>query len=66
MGRRIITTDTLEEDIKIEGSLRPQKLDDYIGQSKVKENLKIYIEAAKAFRRLYRSAKSKRDVKDLY
>ncbi len=37
----------IEEDIKIEGSLRPQTLDDYIGQSKIKENLKIYIEAAK-------------------
>ena len=36
-----------EEDIKIEKSLRPQTLDDYIGQQKAKENLKIYIEAAK-------------------
>ena len=35
------------EDIKIEGSLRPQKLDSYIGQKKIKESLKIYIEAAK-------------------
>ena len=33
---------------KIEKSLRPQTLDDYIGQQKAKENLKIYIEAAKA------------------
>ncbi len=48
MGRRIITTDTLEEDIKIEGNLRPQLLKDYIGQQKAKETLKIYIEAAKA------------------
>ena len=37
-----------EEDLKIEKSLRPQTLDDYIGQQKAKENLKIYIEAAKA------------------
>ena len=47
MPRRMIETNITEEDIKIEGSLRPQKLDDYIGQSKVKESLKIYIEAAK-------------------
>ncbi len=47
MGRRIITTENLEEDIKIEGSLRPQLLEDYIGQEKAKETLKIYIEAAK-------------------
>ena len=47
MQKRTIETNITEEDIKIEGSLRPQKLDDYIGQSKVKENLKIYIEAAK-------------------
>ena len=47
MSGRIIETNIKEEDIKIEGSLRPQKLDDYIGQMKVKENLKIYMEAAK-------------------
>ena len=47
MSRRMIETNITEEDVKIEGSLRPQKLDDYIGQSKVKENLKIYIQAAK-------------------
>ncbi len=47
MARRMIETNITAEDVKIEGSLRPQKLDDYIGQSKVKENLKIYIEAAK-------------------
>jgi len=44
---RIIETNIKEEDLKIEGSLRPQKLDDYIGQTKVKDNLKIYMEAAK-------------------
>lgn len=43
----MIETNLIEEDIKIEGSLRPQTLNDYIGQSKIKENLKIYIEAAK-------------------
>ena len=48
MSRRIITTENLEEDIKIENHLRPQLLEDYIGQEKAKETLKIYIEAAKA------------------
>ena len=47
MANRVIETNLTEEDSKIEGSLRPQTLDDYIGQSKIKENLKIYIEAAK-------------------
>lgn len=47
MGNRMIETNLIEEDVKIEGSLRPQTLDDYIGQSKVKDNLKIYIEAAR-------------------
>ena len=47
MANRMIETNLIEEDSKIEGSLRPQTLDDYIGQSKVKDNLKIYIEAAK-------------------
>ncbi len=47
MSGRMIETNLKEEDIKIEGSLRPQQLTDYIGQSKIKENLKIYIEAAK-------------------
>ena len=42
MERRVITTDMMEEDIRIEGSLRPQCLDDYIGQEKAKKNLKIY------------------------
>ena len=43
MPRRMIETNITEEDIKLEGSLRPQTLDDYIGQSKIKENLKVYI-----------------------
>ena len=47
MSRRIITTENLEEDVKIESHLRPQLLSDYIGQEKAKETLKIYIEAAK-------------------
>ncbi len=44
---RTIETTLTEEDIKIEGSLRPQSLDEYIGQEKVRGNLRIYIEAAK-------------------
>ena len=47
MARRMIETNFIEEDSKIEGSLRPQYLKDYIGQEKAKENLKVYIEAAK-------------------
>lgn len=47
MGKRIITTENLDEDIKIESSLRPQFLEDYIGQEKAKETLGICIEAAK-------------------
>lgn len=44
---RTIETNITEEDQKIEGSLRPKYLSDYIGQEKIKSNLKVYIEAAK-------------------
>lgn len=44
---RIVTSDFTAEDNEIENSLRPKTLDDYIGQEKVKENLRIYIEAAR-------------------
>lgn len=47
MAKRVITTEVLEEDKRIEGSLRPQTLQEYIGQSKAKETLNIYIEAAR-------------------
>ncbi len=47
MEKRVISTQVQEEDLKIESSLRPQKLKDYIGQKKAKENLKVYIDAAK-------------------
>ena len=47
MEKRIITTDVTEEDFSLEGNLRPQTLDDYIGQEKTKSTLKVYIEAAK-------------------
>ncbi len=47
MERRVISTKMQEEDIKIESSLRPQTLEDYIGQEKIKDNLHVYIEAAR-------------------
>ena len=47
MERKIISTDVSEEEKKIETSLRPKRLDEYIGQSRIKEMMKVYIEAAK-------------------
>lgn len=47
MEKRVISTQIQEEDLNIEKSLRPQTLSEYIGQEKAKENLKVYIEAAK-------------------
>ena len=47
MDRRVIQTEVLPEDSRIETSLRPKMLKDYIGQEKAKKNLKIYIEAAR-------------------
>ncbi len=47
MERRVINTDETAEDRQLEPRIRPQKLDDYIGQSKLKEMLKIYIQAAR-------------------
>lgn len=46
-NERIVTGDFLDEDADIEVGLRPRQLEDYVGQEKVKENLKIYINAAK-------------------
>ncbi|HIT64138.1 MAG TPA: Holliday junction branch migration DNA helicase RuvB [Candidatus Ventrimonas merdavium] len=48
MERRIITTEVTEEDRYTEPNLRPQMLEDYIGQEKIKRNLKVYMEAARA------------------
>ena len=45
---RIITSTMKNEDIDVENSLRPKSLDDYLGQEKAKEQLKIFIEAAKS------------------
>ena len=47
MEKRVISTQMQDEDIKIEKNLRPLTLNEYIGQEKAKENLKVYIEAAK-------------------
>lgn len=47
MEKRVISTQIQEEDIIVEKSLRPQTLNEYIGQEKAKKNLKVYIEAAK-------------------
>ena len=48
MAKRIITTDVLEEDVKNDANLRPQTLDEYIGQEKAKEMLRVYIDAARS------------------
>lgn len=45
---RIITSTMKNEDMDVENSLRPKSLDDYLGQEKAKEQLKIFIEAAKS------------------
>lgn len=47
MERRVISTELIQEEAKTENNLRPMTLDDYVGQEKVKRNLKVYIEAAK-------------------
>ena len=46
-SNRIVEPEYTESDTDIEYSLRPKVLDEYIGQDKVKENMKVYIEAAK-------------------
>ncbi len=47
MKHRIVTSISKKEDVKIETELRPSSFDSYIGQSKVKENMEVYIEASK-------------------
>jgi len=47
MEKRIIQTEAHKEDVRTEKSLRPQTLDEYIGQEKAKQNLRIYMEAAR-------------------
>lgn len=46
-AERFVSSSMITEDIDTEVSLRPKTMDDYVGQQKVKENLKVYIEAAK-------------------
>jgi Holliday junction DNA helicase RuvB len=45
--KRIINTDIQNEEVVMENNLRPQWLEDYVGQSKTKQNLKVFIDAAK-------------------
>lgn len=47
MERRVIQTELVAQEQQLESSLRPQLLDEYIGQEKIKSTIKIYIEAAK-------------------
>ena len=46
MEKRVISTQVMQEDIPVEAALRPKTLDEYVGQEKAKENLRVYIEAA--------------------
>lgn len=48
MNQRLVSPNTQEEETASEGSLRPRMLDEYIGQSKVVENLRVLVEAARA------------------
>ena len=48
MDKRILSIDIMSEDIASEGSIRPQSLAEYIGQEKVKNNLRVFIEAARS------------------
>jgi Holliday junction DNA helicase RuvB len=45
---RIVSGAPIEEDLRIEASVRPKRLDEYIGQKRVKENIQIAIEAARS------------------
>ena len=44
---RLVAGAFRDEDMEIEGSLRPRHLEEYIGQTRVKENIRVFIEAAK-------------------
>lgn len=48
MMERVITPQIAEDDLSFDSNLRPRSLNEYIGQEKVKENLRVFIEAAKA------------------
>lgn len=47
MDERIITTEELDKEAVFESSIRPESLDEYIGQDEIKENLRVFIEASK-------------------
>jgi Holliday junction DNA helicase RuvB len=47
MEKRITSPEIKNDDLKYENTVRPKKFDEFIGQAKVKENLKVFIEAAK-------------------
>lgn len=47
MEERVITNEELPSDNNLEETLRPQVLDEYIGQNEVKENIRVFVEAAK-------------------
>ena len=44
--KRLIDSEEDNEDIQLESSIRPSSISEYIGQSEVKENIKVFIEAA--------------------
>ena len=48
LENRMVTPDFTQEDIDVEYSLRPKTLEEYIGQDKAKENLAVFIQAARA------------------
>ncbi|MFT3806864.1 Holliday junction branch migration DNA helicase RuvB [Arenimonas sp.] len=50
MNDRVVATESTREDEAVEASIRPKKLDEYLGQEAVREQLKIYIEAARGRR----------------
>src|ERR1700687_4255147 len=47
-SQRIVTGAALDEDARIDASVRPRRLADYIGQSRVKENIELAIQAARS------------------
>ena len=47
MAERIIEPEQNEEDVQLDRSLRPLRFEDFVGQDRIKENLHIFIEAAK-------------------
>ena len=51
MEKRVISTQVMQEDIPVEAALRPKTLDEYVGQEKAKENLRVYKEGGEKERR---------------